>query len=87
MVKEKKIKKKKKHAELNFRCVECGYSLSRTEADEEQEAWEARIEATSTDIRAQEGILEELGQVYHRNHNMCIDVIFNLIPLFGRDKR
>jgi len=70
----------------DYRCVECGYSMSRTEVDEEQEAWEARIEATSTDIQAQERILEELGKVYHRNHNMCIDVIFNLIPLFGRNK-
>ena len=35
----------------------------------------------------QENILDELGEVYHMDHNMCIDVLFNLIPLFGHDKR
>jgi hypothetical protein len=32
----------------------------------------------------QEGLLKELERIYHPQHNLPIDVKFNLVPLYGR---
>jgi hypothetical protein len=38
-------------------------------------------------ILEQEELLKELERVYHPNHNLPIDVKFNLVPHYGRQTR
>ena len=49
----------------------------------DQEHWEKRLEATLSLIPDQEKLLAELLEFFHPNHNLCIDVMFNLVPLYG----
>ena len=49
----------------------------------EQEHWEKRVEATPSSIPDQEELLSHLKQLFHLGHNLCIDVMFNLVPLYG----
>jgi hypothetical protein len=53
------------------------------EVAEEQEQWEARIEAAPRELAVQEALLAELGHLFHPGHNLATDVMFNLLPLFG----
>jgi hypothetical protein len=32
----------------------------------------------------QECLLEEVERLYHPNHNLSLDLKFNLVPLYGR---
>ena len=49
----------------------------------EQEQWEERVEAAPRLIPDQEKLLAALKQLFHPNHNLCMDVMFNLAPLYG----
>ena len=44
----------------------------------EQEQWEERVEAAPRLIPDQEKLLAALKQLFHPNHNLCMDVMFNL---------
>ena len=50
----------------------------------EQEAWEERIEAAPRTVAAQRALLQEVSALYHPQHNMCVDLYYNLVPLLGR---
>ena len=49
----------------------------------EQEQWEERVEAAPRQVVDQEKLLTRLKQLFHPNHNLCMDVMFNLTPLYG----
>ncbi|XP_023337402.1 protein msta [Eurytemora carolleeae] len=66
-----------------FRCGKCGFEKERKEIESEQEFWEEKIENSLRDITTQEELLRDISILYHPNHNMCIDIMFNLIPLYG----
>ena len=64
-------------------CLKCGGELEGEQVKREQEHWEKRLEATLGLIPDQENLLAELLEFFHPNHNLCIDVMFNLVPLYG----
>ena len=64
-------------------CLKCGAELEEEQVRREQEQWEAKVEATPSLIPDQENLLADLKQIFHPNHNLCIDVMFNLVPLYG----
>jgi len=66
-----------------FRCGLCGLKLDQEFVRREQEHWEQTIESSERTIQRQASLLMELTNYYHPQHNMCIDVAFNLIPLYG----
>ena len=64
-------------------CLKCGGALEGEQVRQEQEHWEKRLEATLSLIPDQENLLAELLEFFHPRHNLCIDVMFNLVPLYG----
>ena len=64
-------------------CLKCGAELEGEEVRQEQEHWEKKVEATPSSISDQEELLSHLKQLFHPSHNLCIDVMFNLVPLYG----
>ena len=67
----------------SWACLKCGKERAGEEVRQEQEEWEERIEAAPRQVAAQEALLAELQKLYHPSHNMCADVMFNLVPLYG----
>jgi hypothetical protein len=43
----------------------------------------AAADTTILPSLVQEGLLKELERIYHPQHNLPIDVKFNLVPLYG----
>jgi hypothetical protein len=64
-------------------CRRCEAELPAAEVAEEQQQWEARLEAAPQELTVQEGLLAELGHLFHPGHNLATDVMFNLLPLLG----
>ena len=70
-----------------WECLKCHTQMSAQDVAEEQDQWEEKIENTPRTLADQENLLAELLKVYHPHHNMCVDVYFNMIPLFGHSSR
>ena len=68
-----------------WECLKCQLQMSAADVAEEQEQWEEKIENTPRTLQDQENILADLLKIYHPNHNMCVDVYFNMVPLFGHN--
>ena len=68
----------------DWKCLKCGHETSRDIVLSEQEDWEERIEAAPKVLEAQRALLAKLLKLYHPNHNMCVDVYYNMVPLFGK---
>ena len=64
-------------------CLKCKKMLEGEEVRREQEIWEKRVENAPRLIHEQEELLADLKQLFHPHHNLCIDVMFNLVPLYG----
>ena len=64
-------------------CFKCGAEVEGEQVRREQEQWEERVEAAPRIISDQEKLLAALKQLFHPNHNLCMDVMFNLAPLYG----
>lgn len=64
-------------------CLKCGAEMEGEQVRREQEQWEERVEAAPRLIPDQEKLLAALKQLFHPNHNLCMDVMFNLAPLYG----
>ena len=64
-------------------CLKCGVEVEGEEVRREQEEWEEKVEAAPREIKVQEELLQSLRQVYHPSHNLCTDVMFNLLPMYG----
>ena len=64
-------------------CLKCRSELEGEQVRREQEHWEEIVEATPSLIPDQENLLADLKKFFHPNHNLCIDVMFNLVPLYG----
>lgn len=71
-------------AEAAWRCLVCGAETAAAVVAAEQEAWEERIEAAPRTVAAQRALLQEVLALYHPQHNMCVDLYYNLVPLLGR---
>ena len=67
----------------HWECLKCQLQIPAQQVASQQEEWEERIENTPRTLKDQQDILEELLTIYHPQHNMCLDVYFNMIPLFG----
>ena len=67
----------------HWECLKCQLQIPAGQVASQQEEWEERIENTPRTLKDQQNILEELLTIYHPQHNMCLDVYFNMIPLFG----
>lgn len=72
--------------ESNWQCALCHVEMPAKDVQEEQEYWEERIENSPKTVENQLQLLKELSNLYHPNHNMCVDVKFNLVPLLGHSK-
>ena len=70
----------------NWKCLKCGTEMSGTDVQAEQEEWEEKIENAAKNVETQKKLLEELLLIFHPNHNMCVDVQFNLVPLLGMNR-
>ena len=64
-------------------CLKCGGEVQGEEVRREQEEWEEKVEAAPREIKVQEELLQSLRQVYHPSHNLCTDIMFNLLPMYG----
>ena len=64
-------------------CLKCGAEMDGEQVRREQEQWEERVEAAPRLIPDQEKLLAALKLLFHPNHNLCMDVMFNLAPLYG----
>ena len=71
----------------HWECLKCHLQMSAADVVEEQEHWEEKIENTPRTLPDQENILAELLKIYHPNHHMCVDVYFNMVPLFGHSSQ
>ena len=67
----------------HWQCLKCGLQTPADQVEAMQEEWEEKIEAAPRTLTDQQNILDELLKIYHPSHNMCVDVYFNMIPLFG----
>ena len=67
-------------------CLKCGQKVEGEEVRREQEEWEEKVEAAPRELAVQELLLAELRQLYHPGHNLCCDVMFNLVPLYGSSR-
>ena len=70
----------------NWKCLKCNTEMSGTDVQAEQEEWEEKIENAAKNVETQKKLLEELLLIFHPNHNMCVDVQFNLVPLLGMNR-
>ena len=71
----------------NWKCLKCETEMPGRDVQAEQEEWEEKIENAPKNIESQKKLLEALALLYHPNHNMCVDVQFNLVPLLGLSKK
>ena len=67
----------------NWKCLKCGCEMPASDVIAEQEDWEERIENAPRTIEDQKSLLDQLLLLYHPHHNMCVDVYYNMVPLFG----
>ena len=70
-------------ADSNWKCLKCNCEMLASDVLAEQEDWEDRIENAPKNIMDQRQLLDQLLKLYHPNHNMCVDVYYNMVPLFG----
>ena len=67
-------------------CLKCHTERPGGDVQAEQEELEEKIENAPKTLDAQNKLLEELQQLFHPNHNLCVDVHFNLVPLLGLNR-
>jgi len=70
----------------NWKCLKCDTEMLSEAVQAEQEEWEEKIENAPKNVETQKKLLEELLLIFHPNHNMCVDVQFNLVPLLGMNR-
>jgi len=72
--------------DAHWKCLKCNIEMPGGDVQAEQEEWEEKIENAPKDAKTQMKLLEKLKLLYHPNHNMCVDIQFNLVPLLGLSK-
>ena len=67
-----------------WRCMKCGAQREAAEVEVEVEEWERRVESADRTAAQQRELLGQLRQLFHPGHSICVDVMFNMVPLLGR---